>query len=56
MKTLLKENETLTQIVYDAGQKNARPPASQHVHPPGRIHQSISRKFLRTVGLKTIQR
>jgi len=34
MKKLLEENETLTQIVYDAG----RPHADQ---PLGRIHKSI---------------
>jgi len=42
MKKLLEENETLTQIVNNAG------------HPPGWFHQSISRNFLRKIRLKTI--
>jgi len=39
-KNLLEENETLTQIVYDAGWL------------PGQIHQPISRNFLRKIQLK----
>ena len=37
MKKLLEENETLKQIVYDAG----RPPK-----PPGHIHRSITDIFI----------
>jgi len=44
MKTLLEENETLTQIVNEA----RHPPA----RPTERIHQSISRNFLRKIQLK----
>jgi len=44
MKVLLEENETLTQIAYDAGRPDARPPD----RPPARtyFHQFKRRNFL----------
>ena len=48
MRKLLEENETLTQIVYDAGRPTARPTA----RTDPQIY--ISRNFLRKIRLKKL--